>query len=217
MRTGPLSRLLQPRAPSGALLHVGCGRERLEGWVNIDIQDLPGVDVVADVTEGLEFRQARAVFAEHFLEHLSLEQALGFLEESRRALGAEGWLRLTTPNLEWVWQTHYTPGAPPDLQRLQALRMNRAFYGWGHQFLWNRTLLAEAVEACGFQDLRWCARGESALAFFRGIERHPADEDTAELPHVLILEARRGEPKPAMLAAFRSLAEEELLTHVRAH
>jgi hypothetical protein len=200
----------------GALLHVGCGRERLEGWVNIDIQELPGVDVVADVTRGLHFREARALFAEHFLEHLTLEQALDFLQESRRALAAEGWIRLTTPNLEWVWQTHYAPGAPPPMQRLQCLRMNRAFYGWGHRFLWNRTLLAEAVAACGFEELRWCVRGESELPFFRGVERHPPDQDTAELPHVLILEARHSDPKADLLAAFRATAEEELLAHVRA-
>ena len=37
------------------LLHVGCGPERLDGWVNVDIQQLPSVDVVADVTQGLPF------------------------------------------------------------------------------------------------------------------------------------------------------------------
>ena len=49
--------------PQGPRLHVGCGRARLEGWVNIDMQDLPGVDVVADVTGGLEFRDCEAVYA----------------------------------------------------------------------------------------------------------------------------------------------------------
>ena len=35
-------------------LHVGCGRARMAGWLNIDVQPLPGVDLVADVTQGLQ-------------------------------------------------------------------------------------------------------------------------------------------------------------------
>ena len=58
-------------------LHIGSGRERLEGWVNIDAQALPGVDVVADVTKGLQFENVEAIFAEHFIEHLPLDLAVG--------------------------------------------------------------------------------------------------------------------------------------------
>jgi hypothetical protein len=201
--------------PTGEMLHIGCGRQRLEGWVNIDIQELPEVDVVADVTRGLHFRQARAIFAEHFLEHLALDEALGFLASAHRALAAEGWLRLSTPNLDWVWQTHYETGVPVEAQRLQGLHLNRAFYGWGHRFLWNRALLGEALRACGFEGLRWCSWGESTLPFLRGIERHEVSRDTPELPHVLIAEARPGPPNPTLLAAFRELAEDEFLAHAR--
>ena len=30
-------------------LNVGCGRNTLEGWLNLDSQALPGVDIVADL------------------------------------------------------------------------------------------------------------------------------------------------------------------------
>src|SRR5436305_5607309 len=58
-------------------LHVGAGRARLDGWVNVDLQPLPGVDVVADVTQGLRFTGVEALFAEHFLEHLPVAAATG--------------------------------------------------------------------------------------------------------------------------------------------
>jgi SAM-dependent methyltransferase len=195
-------------------LHIGAGRARLEGWVNMDIQALPGVDVVADVTKGLEFEDAEAVFAEHFLEHLAIDDALKFLLEAHRVLGKDGWLRLSTPNLDWVWSTHYELGADPDGKRNAALRLNRAFHGWRHRFLWNREMLGEALAACGYDPVRWCRYGESELPVFQGIERHDTYTDVPELPHVLIVEARKGAPQPARLARFRDLVHNEFLAHM---
>ena len=195
-------------------LHVGCGNQRLEGWVNVDVQDLPAVDVVADVTRGLRFRDVDAVFAEHFLEHLPIEGALRFLGEVHRALAPDGRLRLTTPNLEWVWTTHYDLTAPPEQKQAMALRVNRAFRAWGHEMVWNRALLEGALLACGFRDLSWHRHGESDVEIFRGIERHEAFGDTEELPHVLVVEACKGEADPARLAAFRARVKAELLDHL---
>jgi predicted SAM-dependent methyltransferase len=196
-------------------LHVGCGRARLEGWVNLDNQDLPGVDVVADVTGGLEFRDCEAVYAEHFLEHLRIDSALDFLAEARRVLGPGGLIRLSTPNLDWVWVTHYRLGAEPDLKCEMAIQLNRAFHGWEHQFLWNREILTEALGAAGFTDLEWCRYRESRHELFRRIERHEAYQDSDELPHVLIVEATRGPERPERLAALRARVERDFLAHMK--
>ncbi|HEY7216328.1 MAG TPA: YceI family protein [Thermoanaerobaculia bacterium] len=194
-------------------LHIGCGNQRLEGWVNVDLQNLPEVDVVADVTEGLPFAGAVAVFAEHFLEHLRLDHGLAFLREVHRVLAPGGWLRLSTPNLDWVLSTHYDLEASE--RQAMGLQLNRAFRGWGHQFLWNRHLLAEALLACGFTDLRWCGWGESEQELFRGLERHETYNDRPDLPHVLIVEARRGEPQPERWQAARAMFEENFLFYLR--
>ena len=187
----------------GQLLHVGCGPERLDGWVNIDLQPFPSVDFVADVTRGLPFQDSEALFAEHFLEHLTLEEGLDFLTAAHGALKPGSWLRLSTPNLEWVIATHYRKAAPREEKIRDAFRVNRAFYAWGHRFLWNRSLLAEALAGVGFTGIRWCRYGESELPVFRGIERHELYEDNATLPHVLIVEAQRDVPRPATLASLR--------------
>lgn len=201
-------------SPKGARLHVGSGDKRLEGWVNIDLQPLPGVDLVADVTQGLKFRDAEAVFAEHFLEHLALDDAVGFLAEVHRVLRPGAWLRLSTPNLDWVWLTHYRADAGDEDKVTMALATNRAFHGWGHRFLWNRETLAAALAACGFEGLRWCRYGESELEVFQGIERHETYVDTPELPHVLIAEARKGERRPRELAALRDRIRRDFLEHL---
>lgn len=182
--------------------------------MNIDVQPLPGVDVVADVTQGLNFRDAEAIYAEHFVEHLRIDQALDFLVAANEALRPGGWIRLSTPNLDWVWETHYRTDAGPEAKLRGALVANRAFHGWGHRFLWNRETLGEALLACGFAEPRWCRWGESKLEVFDGIERHRAHPDTDAHPHVLIAEAERAEPRPARLRDLRALAQRELTRHV---
>lgn len=190
-------------------LHVGCGQEALTGWVNIDNKALPGVDRVLDVTEGLPFEGVSAIYAEHFLEHLSLENGLAFLRECRRALKEDGILRLSTPNLDWVYLTHYRCGswADEDQPLSDCLQLNRAFHGWGHQFLYNRQMLGAALRAAGFDTVRFQCYGESGVEELRGLERHQTWEDTPELPHVIIAEAagvRAPAPLPErLLAEFR--------------
>lgn len=172
-------------------LHIGCGPQRMEGWVNIDNQAYPGVDVVLDVTLGLPFENAEYVFAEHFIEHLSLDDARNFLRESRRVLAEDGILRLSTPNLDWVWSTHYHPGQwSSDAQAMnECFSLNRAFRGWGHQFLFNRQTLEATLHDVGFAHVSWSSYGESDHEALRGIEKHETWEDEPSLPHVLVVEA----------------------------
>jgi len=196
-------------------VHVGCGDQRLPGWVNVDRQPLPSVDRVVDVTQGLPFEDVEALFAEHFLEHLPLDEALAFLLETHRVLAPGGRLRLTTPNLDWVVAAHYAVGVPEAEARARALHLNRAFHGWSHRFLWNREILAEALVASGFDEVRFCDRGESDWPPFRGLERHVPYQDLPGLPHVLVVEARKGAAQPERLAAMRALARELFLDDVR--
>jgi predicted SAM-dependent methyltransferase len=199
-----------PSSPAAPLrLHVGCGQEALPGWVNIDNKALPGVDRVLDVTAGLPFENCSAIYAEHFLEHLSLDDGLGFLRECRRALSDSGILRVSTPNLDWVYLTHYRVGtwADDDAALLDCLQLNRAFHGWGHQFLYNRVMLAAALRAAGFERVEFQRYGESEVGELKGLERHETWQDTPDLPHVLIAEAR-GRRSPAPLP-------EKLLTEFR--
>jgi predicted SAM-dependent methyltransferase len=186
--------------PSRSRLHIGCGQEAIRGWINIDAQALPGVDRVLDVRQGLPFEDVAAIYAEHFLEHLSLEEGLAFLRECRRALAPDGILRLSTPNLDWVYATHYRLGQDKSDEDglLDCLRLNRAFHGWGHQFLYNQAMLTAALRASGFVEVTFHRYGESPDEGLRGLERHQTWEDTESLPHVLIGEAlgRADRPEP---------------------
>lgn len=83
-------------------LHVnlGCGLNRLDGWVNVDRARNEQTDVVWDLRRGLPFpaESCTAVFAEHVIEHLSKEDAQSLLLECFRVLQKEGIVRLSTPD-----------------------------------------------------------------------------------------------------------------------
>lgn len=178
-------------AAAGARIHVGAGQRHLDGWINVDNQALPGVDRVVDVRGGLPFSNASAIYAEHFLEHLPLDDGLAFLRECRSVLRPDGILRLSTPNLTWVLASHYRidDSLPPDQGLFDCLRTNKAFHAWGHQFLYNRATLGLALRAAGFANVSFHAYGESPHAELRGLEGHEKSDDAPGLPHVLVAEA----------------------------
>lgn len=201
-------------ARKSRMLHIGSGDRTLAGWLNIDIKPYPGVDVVSDVTQGLKFRDVPAVYAEHFLEHLPIDKALDFLTDVHRVLAPDGWLRLSTPNLDWVWMTHYRLEGTTEEKHTMAFALNRAFRGWGHQFVWNPDLLDEALRCCGFHNLTRCRYGESSHDFFRNVEQHKPYADAAGVQHVIICEARKGPPQEARLAVLRDAVRESFLSHL---
>ena len=190
-----------PETKGPLRLHIGSGTESLPGWINIDNRKLPGVDVVLDIRKGLPFQDVEAIYAEHFLEHLTLDEGLAFLADCRHALRDSGVLRLSTPNLDWVHATHYHAGAwASESEALRdALQLNRAFRGWGHRFLYNRAILAAVLGSAGFGRLEFCRYGDSSTPGLSGLERHETWADSPELPHVLIVEAS-GRATPAPLA-----------------
>jgi hypothetical protein len=67
--------------------------------------------------------------------------------------------------------------------------LNRAFHGWGHQFLYNRATLEAALRGAGFANVMFCRYGQSDRPELAGLERHETWADTPELPHVLIADA----------------------------
>ncbi|HEX2061605.1 MAG TPA: methyltransferase domain-containing protein [Thermoanaerobaculia bacterium] len=173
-------------------LHIGSGPIRFDGWTNVDVTAYEGVDVVLDVREAWPFADVELIFAEHFLEHLTLTEGLRFLGECRRVLREDGVLRLSTPNLDWVWLTHYKPPAEltPEEQLIGCLEINRAFHGWGHRFLYNRRTLRLALEAAGFAEVVEREYGESEMELLRGLERHERHRDLPGAPSVIVVEAR---------------------------
>lgn len=206
-------------------MHLGCGPLALDGWINLDILPYPGVDVVADVRDGLPFGRVRFVFAEHFVEHLMLRDVMRLLGECRRLLDGGGVLRISTPNLDWVWATSYSSRwqqLSPAAARVEpaswrhdedaatdCLEINRAFHGWGHRFLFNRAMLGRVLRVAGFDRLEWRSYGDSDHPELRGLERHERHPEIAGVSDVLIVEASPGAAAPLEGVVADRLADYE--------
>jgi SAM-dependent methyltransferase len=86
-------------APDGPRLNLGCGRFPKAGFVNVDREALPGVDVVHDLARTpYPFPDGHfaRVEADHVLEHLP--DAFGAMREIHRVLMPGGWLVVAVPH-----------------------------------------------------------------------------------------------------------------------
>ena len=83
-------------------VNLGCGYRPMKGWVNVDRARGSEVQLVWDLAKGLPFPNSSCsvIFSEHFIEHISKEDATRFLSECYRALKAGGVLRISTPDAE---------------------------------------------------------------------------------------------------------------------
>ncbi len=79
-------------------LNLGCGNDIKRGWVNLDIADLPGVDVVWDIEKlPLPFgdEQFDEILCNDILEHV---EYVPILRELHRILKQEGKIKIRVPH-----------------------------------------------------------------------------------------------------------------------
>jgi predicted SAM-dependent methyltransferase len=178
-------------------LNLGSGDLDMPGWINLDALPYPNVDRVLDLTRGIPYRDVSYIYAEHFIEHLTPDQSMALLRSCRASLADDGILRLSTPNLDWVLETHYRrqEWSSPAVGVDQCFALNKAFHGWGHRFLFNRETLEAFLRAAGFARVELFPYGVSTTPELAGLERHERSADTERHQHVLIAEASgRGNP-----------------------
>jgi predicted SAM-dependent methyltransferase len=81
-------------------LHLACGRQKLPGWLNVDISSKVDPDVVTDL---LKFPWAFAepgtveeIYCSHFVEHIG-DEFLLFMDEAYKVLKVGGLFRIRCP------------------------------------------------------------------------------------------------------------------------
>jgi predicted SAM-dependent methyltransferase len=169
---------------TGLLLNVGPGERAMQDWVNIDAHDGPGVTCVFDCRTALpvEPGSARAIYAEHFLEHLDrYSEAPLFLAACRQAILPGGVLRIVVPDAEkyvraycasgWEEMVSFSPLAPPPEERMQTTKMdilNHHFrQGYEHKWAYDYETLAALILDVGFKHVARSDYNESAMRELR--------------------------------------------------
>ena len=83
-------------------MNWGCGNDCPSGWINADVKDLPGVDLVGDIRDGLPLEDGWLDYAVsiHALPMISYPDLVPALQELRRVLKPGGVLRLALPDVD---------------------------------------------------------------------------------------------------------------------
>jgi predicted SAM-dependent methyltransferase len=89
-------------------LHLGCGDKILPDFINIDIQDYPGVDKVTSVSRLDDYadKSVDLIYACHILEHFKKNETLAVVKEWHRVLKIGGILRVCVPDFRAITEVY---------------------------------------------------------------------------------------------------------------
>ena len=80
-------------------LNLGCGKDKLKGYINMDMRDY-GYNIVRDVRRGIPFNDNTfdEVYTCHFMEHIGHEDIYFVVEEVYRVLKDKGLFIIRVPH-----------------------------------------------------------------------------------------------------------------------
>lgn len=163
-------------------LNVGSNAETIEGWINIDLYPSPGV-IQHDARTKFPYEDNSVdfIFSEHFIEHLTTNEALFYFKECHRMLRPGGVVRTATFNIDDImyncidpyrWSTYKEKvcnGKFSDLTRIQFF--NFAVYeGAGHKSMWAPDEMERFLRLAGFDKIRYRDPKDSDYIELQGLE-----------------------------------------------
>ncbi len=135
-------------------LNLGCGHIALDGYINVDMRELPGVDVVAPV-DRLPFQEGSLaeLFSAHMLEHFPLEEMRRkLLPYWVRLLRPGGTFRAVVPDAEAMIR-HYESGGMPYEQFREVFFGGQEYEGDFHFNMFTVESLSELLRDTGLVDV----------------------------------------------------------------
>lgn len=160
-------------------LHLGCGKNIIPGWTNIDCESGKGV-TVHDLSKPLPLASASIdfIYSEHFIEHITRSEAAQLLSECYRVLKPTGTIRISTPDLKKLLSEYHLNRTTEwrDMGWLPATPcalINEGMRLWGHQFVYDIEDLALLFHSAGFNKITPKSWGESSHRELQNLECRP--------------------------------------------
>lgn len=178
-------------------LHIGCGANLLEGWLNTDFNDKEENIAYLDAGEifPLPLESFDYIFSEHLFEHLEVDQQINMLKESLRILKPNGIMRIAMPSLEFLFDLYSSPNTienrdyvnwyikhSPYLSKVNrqvndesfhyCYIINNFFKAWGHKMIHNFDSLNSLANQAGFSQIIETEVGKSDFSDLQNIEKH---------------------------------------------
>jgi predicted SAM-dependent methyltransferase len=134
-------------------LHLGCGRKRLEGWLNCDLQDS---DMDMDIrTLPFEDGSIDEIMAIHVCEHFYIHEIMKVFKEWFRVLRSGGKMTVELPCLDNILN-HFSMGSPNKFT-LMGLYGDPGSHKHGepalHKWCWSKAEFRKLLEKVGFKNI----------------------------------------------------------------
>lgn len=137
-------------------LNLGCGRNPIEGWINLDHMPLPGVDVVADLNAcattplALDEDSIDEFLLSHLLEHIP--NVLPLMQELHRVAKPGARMTILIPHGAsddaWEDPTHVRPYFPGSFGYFTQPYYWRADYGYRGDWQPEKVVLRIGASDC---------------------------------------------------------------------
>lgn len=152
-------------------LHIGCGDNYLDGWLNTDGFQRSPKAVYMDATAAFPLQENAwdYVFSEHMIEHIHLIDAYTMLEEAFRCLKPGGIIRIATPDLDNLvklldplnkdkvaleYIDHLGSSCLPTFDfNSRGIAFNLTLREWGHLFIFDFDTMKGILEKAGFTNV----------------------------------------------------------------
>ena len=167
-------------------LHLGCGRNILDGWINTDYNTAKfGGSKYLDVTKKFPYdnNSVDYIFSEHMIEHITYHEGKFMLEESFRVLKSGGKIRISTPDLKFLIKLYNEDKTELQKRYIEysfkeykldgnsdTFVINNFHRDWGHIFIYDEKTLKSLFESIGFFDLKCYGLMESDDEELMGVE-----------------------------------------------
>jgi len=155
--------LVNNRTQLPMILDLGCGDEKFEGSIALDLRRTRSVDIVADAHK-LPFRDNSFdyVFSSHLIEHFSHRETESILREWIRILKHGGTIEIRCPDLRARALLFFLN---PSWQNVRNIYGEQDYEGNQHRCGFAFKNLKSLLEACGISNVKRIKKGYKGLPF----------------------------------------------------